>query len=50
VVSQPGEIIKVKGEGMPIHENSGEAGDLYVRIDVVIPEILTEAQKASKKL
>ena len=35
---------------MPIHENSGETGDLYVKIDVIIPSVLTEAQKASKIL
>jgi len=46
-VTQPGDIIKIKGEGMPIHENSGETGDLFVKIDVVIPSVLTEAQKAS---
>ena len=45
---QPGDIIKIKNEGMPIHENSAESGDLYVKIDVYVPELLTEAQKESK--
>lgn len=37
----------IKKEGMPIHENSGESGDLFVRIDVNFPEILTDVQKNS---
>ena len=32
---------------MPIHENSGESGFLFVRIDVLVPEFLTETQKNS---
>jgi DnaJ family protein B protein 11 len=43
-VTQPGDVIKVKGEGMPIHQTS-EKGDLYVKIDVIIPPHLTEQQK-----
>jgi DnaJ family protein B protein 11 len=43
-VTQPGDIIKVKGEGMPIHQ-SGEKGDLYIRIDIIFPTVLSEAQK-----
>lgn len=43
-VTQPGDVIKVKGEGMPIHQTS-EKGDLYVRVDVIIPPQLSEKQK-----
>ncbi len=43
-VTQPGDIIKVKGEGMPIHQTS-DKGDLYVRVDVIIPPYLNEQQK-----
>lgn len=40
----PGEVIKkdsikaVKGEGMPIHKNPFEKGDLYVRFEIEFPE------------
>lgn len=44
-VTQPGYIIKINGEGMPIHEKSGEFGDLFVKIKVLIPSTLTENQK-----
>jgi DnaJ family protein B protein 11 len=43
-ITQPGDIIKVRGEGMPIHQSS-EKGDLYVRVDIYFPTFLTEAQK-----
>ena len=42
-VIQPGEVIKVKGEGMPKHQSS-EKGDLYVRVHVIFPTYLTENQ------
>lgn len=43
VKSAPGEVIKkdtikmVKGEGMPIHRNPFEKGDLYVRFNIEYP-------------
>lgn len=46
-VTQPGDIIKINDEGMPIHQSS-EKGDLYVRIDIKFPQILTEKQIESK--
>jgi DnaJ family protein B protein 11 len=45
--TQPGDIIKVRGEGMPLHQSS-ERGDLYVKIDVIFPYDLSEKQKESK--
>lgn len=42
--SQPGEVITVKGEGMP-ELRRGRRGDLRVVIDVVVPRRLTEEQR-----
>jgi DnaJ-class molecular chaperone len=43
-VIQPGDIIKIRGEGMPIHQSSDQ-GDMYVKIEIVFPTELTEKQK-----
>ncbi len=43
-VSQPGDIIRVKGEGMPHHQSS-DRGDLFVKLEIVFPTVLTELQK-----
>lgn len=42
--SQPGEVITVKGEGMP-ELRRGRRGDLRVVIDVVVPRRLSEEQR-----
>lgn len=42
--SQPGDVIKIKGEGMPIHNNS-DFGDLFVVINIKFPDKLTDKQK-----
>jgi molecular chaperone DnaJ len=42
--SQPGEVITVKGEGMP-ELRHGRRGDLRIVIDVVVPRRLTEEQR-----
>ena len=47
-VTQPGFVIKVIGEGMPRHQRS-EKGDLYVKVNVIIPTELTEKQKEIAK-
>lgn len=47
-VIQPGEVLRVKGEGMPKHQSS-EKGDLYVKVHVIFPTNLTEKQIESKK-
>jgi molecular chaperone DnaJ len=43
--TQPGEIIKLKGKGMPRLRGYGK-GDLLVRVNVAIPEKLTQKEKA----
>jgi len=42
--TQPGEVVRVKGNGMPRMRGYGK-GDLIVRIGVVIPEKLTTQQR-----
>ncbi len=42
-ISQPGEIVTVKGEGMPVHQR-GEFGDLFVKLNIKMPEKLSSEQ------
>ena len=42
--TQPGEVLKVKGKGLP-RRGGGRSGDLFVRVNVVIPKKLTSEQK-----
>jgi molecular chaperone DnaJ len=42
--TQPGEILKLKGKGMPRLRGYGR-GDLLVRVDIVVPEKLSQQQK-----
>lgn len=43
--TQPGEIIKLKGKGMPRLRGYGR-GDLLIHIDVVVPKRLTKKQRS----
>jgi len=43
-VTQPGDVDKIKGEGMPQHEYSSYHGDLFVEYKVVLPEKMTSEQ------
>jgi molecular chaperone DnaJ len=43
--TQPGEIIRLRGKGMPKFRGYGK-GDLLVRVDVSVPEKLTQKQRA----
>jgi len=36
--------MRIKNEGMPVHESSGEFGDLFVKFNIVFPDHLTEKQ------
>ena len=42
--TQPGQILRVKGRGMPRMGGYGR-GDLRVRVNVVVPEKLTQRQR-----
>jgi len=41
-VTQPGDVDKIKNEGMPIYENSSSYGDLLVEYKVEFPEKFTD--------
>lgn len=43
--TQPGTVFRIKGEGAPILGKEGSKGDLYVRVDVNIPEKLSKKEK-----
>ena len=43
--TQPGEVIRLKGEGMPRFRGYGK-GDLLVRVGIAVPEKLTQQQRA----
>ncbi|WP_310556935.1 DnaJ C-terminal domain-containing protein [Flavobacterium sp.] len=43
--TQNGKTIRLKGKGMPVYEKPNFFGDLYLQIQVQIPEKLTEKQK-----
>jgi len=42
--TQPGQVLRVNGKGMPSRRGRGY-GDLFIKIDVDIPDELTEEQK-----
>ncbi|MES1915202.1 MAG: hypothetical protein MHM6MM_007178 [Cercozoa sp. M6MM] len=45
-VTRPGQVIRVRGEGMPKHEVPSERGDLFLHVRVEFPSSLTEEQRA----
>ncbi len=42
--TQHGAILRVAGNGMPVHNNAKQRGDLFITINVVIPKDLTVEQ------
>ncbi|MGI6319912.1 MAG: DnaJ C-terminal domain-containing protein [Bacteroidales bacterium] len=43
--TQNGKTFRLKNKGMPVYESKNQFGDLYVKIDVQIPDRLSEKQK-----
>jgi len=43
--TQPGEVMRVRGKGMPSSNRFSKDGDLYIKVDVDIPTNLNEEQK-----
>jgi curved DNA-binding protein len=43
--TQPTKTFRLKNKGMPIYKSKNQYGDLYVKIDIQIPERLTDKQK-----
>jgi len=46
----PGSVRAIAKEGMPIHKNPFEKGNLYIKFDVVFPENNSLSEEAIKKL
>jgi curved DNA-binding protein len=44
--TQPGQVFRLKGHGMPIAGKTGEHGDLYATADVQLPRQLTPEQRS----
>ncbi len=40
-----GKKLRLKGKGMPVYENPGQHGDLYVTTKIVVPQTLTKEQR-----
>lgn len=40
-ITKPGEVDKIRGEGMPVYEASSQKGDLIVTYQVELPKKLT---------
>ncbi|CAE7452270.1 ERDJ3B [Symbiodinium natans] len=44
-VTKPFQVIKVRGEGMPLRDDPSSFGDLYVKVEVMFPRALTGTQQ-----
>jgi molecular chaperone DnaJ len=42
---QPGHVVRLQGRGMPVL-GGNRRGDLHVRVDVLVPRVLTDEQRA----
>ncbi len=43
--TQPGQVFRLRGHGMPIVGKAGEHGDLFATLEVVLPKTLTAEQR-----
>merc|ERR1719478_1279808 len=43
--TKPFQVIRVKGEGMPLRDDPQSFGNLYVEVKVIFPKKLSEEQK-----
>ena len=43
--TQNGKAVRLKGKGMPVYEKTGMFGDLYIQLQVQIPDKLTDKQR-----
>mmetsp|Transcript_97066 Transcript_97066/g.134853 ORF Transcript_97066/g.134853 Transcript_97066/m.134853 type:complete len:106 (-) Transcript_97066:102-419(-) len=44
-VTKPFQVIKVRGEGMPLRDDPASFGDLYVKVEVNFPPALSGSQQ-----
>ncbi len=45
-VTKPWQVIRLRGEGMPVHETPDEKGSLHVKMKIRFPRELTKEQRA----
>lgn len=43
--TQPGEIIRLKGKGLPVYKQKGKFGDLLLKTEITIPKNLSAKEK-----
>lgn len=48
--TQPGTILSVRGQGMPVHKTIGIRGNLFVKIHILIPQLSAADLKTIKDL
>jgi len=48
-ITKPFQVIKVKGEGMPLRDDPASFGNLYVKVEVVFPSTITAEQTEALK-
>lgn len=49
--SQSGKVLRLKGQGMPVYNNEGAFGDLFVELHIAVPQTLSgEQQVAAERL
>ena len=48
--TQPGTLLSIKGQGMPVHKTLNIRGNLYVKIHVLIPQLSSQDLKKIKDL
>lgn len=46
-VTKPMQVMKINGEGMPLRDDPASFGDLYVKVEVLFPKQVTDAQYES---
>ena len=44
-VSQPNEVLRIREEGMPVHNFPSQHGDLFVKLKLKMPRTLSESAK-----
>ena len=48
--TQPGTLLTLKGQGMPVHRTLNIRGNLYVKIHILIPQLSAADLKKIKDL
>ena len=48
--TQPGTLLQVKSQGMPVHKTLNIRGNLYVKVHILIPQLSAQDLKKIKDL